>query len=92
MQLKSDVRQFIIENFYYGQNDPTLDDHVSFLQNGIIDSTGVLELVSFIQEKYQIRILDDELVPENLDSLHNIEVYVTAKLGKELGADAAHAR
>jgi acyl carrier protein len=88
MHLKSEVRQFIIENFYYGQDDGRLDDHVSFLQNGIIDSTGILELVSFLQEKYGVRIHDDELLPENLDSLSNIEAFITRKTRVEVDGEA----
>lgn len=92
MQLRSDVRQYIIENFYYGQDDHTLDDHISFLQNGIIDSTGVLELVSFLQEKYNILIHDDEMIPENLDSIINIEVFVTRKMNLERSVGEAQAQ
>ena len=79
METKREIRNFIIENFYYGQDDNTLDDDASFLQNGIIDSTGVLELVSFLQEKYTIYIDDDELVPENLDSLSKVEAFIKKK-------------
>jgi len=79
MQLKQEIRSYIIENFYYGQDDQTLNDDVSFLQNGIIDSTGVLELVSFIQEKYAIHVADDDLIPDNLDSLSKVAAFVTRK-------------
>lgn len=77
--LKQEIRKFIVDNFYYGQDDAGLTDGASFLENGIIDSTGVLELVSFIQEQYKIRVSDDELVPENLDSLDNISQFVSRK-------------
>ena len=87
MHLKAEIRQFIIDNFYYGEDDGTLGDQVSFLQNGIIDSTGILELVSFIQEKYGIRVLDDELLPENLDSLDNIQAFVARKTGGGQGGE-----
>ncbi len=79
MQVKQEIRKFIIDNFYYGQDDQSLTDDASFLENGIIDSTGVLELVSFIQEKYRIRVADDELIPENLDSLNNLSAFVSRK-------------
>ncbi len=79
MQTQEEIRDFIIENFYYGQDDDTLADDTSFLQNGIIDSTGVLELVSFLQEKYAIRIGDDELIPENLDSLSKVAAFIKKK-------------
>jgi acyl carrier protein len=77
--LKQEIRKFIIDNFYYGQDDAALTDGASFLENGIIDSTGVLELVSFVQEQYKIRVSDDELVPENLDSLDNLARFVSRK-------------
>ncbi len=79
METKGEIRNFIIENFFYGQDDQTLNDDASFLQNGIIDSTGVLELVSFLQEKYAIHIADDELIPENLDSLSKVESFIMKK-------------
>lgn len=79
MQLKSEIRQFIVDNFLYGRDDDTLGDEVSFLGKGIIDSTGILELVSFIEEKYSISIDDDELIPDNFDSLNKISTFVSKK-------------
>jgi acyl carrier protein len=79
MQLKSEIRQFIVDNFLYGQDDDTLDDEVSFLGKGIIDSTGILELVSFIEEKYSISIDDEELIPDNFDSLNKLSTFVSRK-------------
>jgi len=80
LQLKQEIRKFIVDNFYYGQDDAALTDSASFLENGIIDSTGVLELVSFVQEQYKIHVSDDELIPENLDSLDNISKFVARKM------------
>lgn len=74
-----EVRDFVIENFLYGE-DGRLQDDTSFLGNSIIDSTGVLELVAFIEEKYGIIVGDDEIIPANLDSLKNIENYLNRKL------------
>jgi len=79
MQLKSEIRQFIVDNFLYGQDDDTLGDEVSFLGKGIIDSTGILELVSFIEEKYSISIDDEELIPDNFDSLNKLSTFVSKK-------------
>lgn len=79
MQLKSEIRQFIVDNFLYGRDDDTLGDEVSFLGKGIIDSTGILELVSFIEEKYIISIDDEELIPDNFDSLNKISTFVFKK-------------
>ena len=74
-----EIRQFIIDNFLFGQGE-NLSDGESFLDRGIIDSTGVLELVGFLQERYNINIDDDELVPDNLDSVDRVLTFVQKKL------------
>jgi acyl carrier protein len=79
MDYKQSVREFISENFLFGDAAQLRDD-TSFLSSNVIDSTGVLELVNFLEERYKISIGDDEIVPENLDSLESIEVYLKKKL------------
>lgn len=79
VKLRSEVREFIIENFLYGQDDNQLGDDVSFLEKGIMDSTGVLEMVSFVEEKYGISVEDEELIPENFDSLNRLSEFITKK-------------
>ena len=79
MELKDKIRTFVVENFLFGNNQ-NLEDTTSFLEEGIIDSTGVLELVGFIEEEFSIIVEDEELIPENLDSIYN----VTAYLGKKI--------
>ena len=76
---KSKIRAFIIENFLFG-NDDGLKDETSFLEEGIIDSTGVLELVNFLEEDFDITIDDEELIPENLDSINNVATYLERKI------------
>ncbi|MGQ0721256.1 MAG: acyl carrier protein [Candidatus Eiseniibacteriota bacterium] len=76
--VKDTVRRFIVETFLFGENGHLQDD-TSFLDAGIIDSTGVLELVSFLEATYGISVRDEELIPENLDSLANIEAYLARK-------------
>lgn len=78
-QLQEEIRRFVVSNFLFGREDGTLDGHTSFLENGIIDSTGVLELVAFLEENYQIKVRDNELVPENLDSLEKVTRFVGRK-------------
>ncbi len=73
------VREFVVENFLFGEGDD-LEDDTSFLEEGIIDSTGILELVDFIEEEFDISIDDEELVPENLDSLKNVSAYLVKKI------------
>jgi len=77
-ELKSQIRDFIIENFLFG-NANGLKDDTSFLEEGIIDSTGVLELVTFLEENFEIQVEDEELIPENLDSIDNVTGYLERK-------------
>jgi len=77
---KEKIRKFMIENFLFGE-DTDLKDDTSFLEEGIIDSTGVLELIEYLEEEFNIQIDDEDLIPENLDSLNNLEQFI-AKLLK----------
>jgi acyl carrier protein len=76
------VRSFIIERFLFGQGGEDLKNTDSLLQKGIIDSTGALEVVSFLEEEYGISVEDKELVPDNLDGIGRIAAFVGRKLGK----------
>jgi acyl carrier protein len=76
---KTKIRDFISENFLYGEANG-LRDNTSFLEEGIIDSTGVLELVSFLEEEFSITIADEELIPENLDSINNVSAFLVGKM------------
>lgn len=75
MQTRDTVKQFVVENFLFGQNGDLKDDD-SFLEKGIIDSTGVLELISFIEKRFAIKLEDSELVPENLDSIRRVTDFI----------------
>ena len=75
-----EIRQFIIANILFGQEDGQLSDDDSLLEKGVIDSTGVLELVVFLEEKYQIKVADEELVPSNLDSVNFMVKFIEKKL------------
>lgn len=77
--VKNDVKQFIIDNFLFG-NAFSLSDEDSFMTKGIIDSTGILELIVHLETNYHIKIQDNELLPENLDSLNNVAEFVSRKL------------
>jgi len=79
MSIQNDIKNFIIENFLFNNNQHKLNNEDSFLENGILDSTGVLELVAFVEENYDIKIQDEELIPENLDSISNLMNYVQRK-------------
>ena len=80
MSIEKEIRNFIEENFILDGND-NLSAEDSLLEKGIIDSTGVLELVAFIEENYSLKIKDEELIPENLDSIKNISRFIQEKLG-----------
>jgi acyl carrier protein len=75
----SEVRQFVVENFLFGKGEG-LSDSESFLENGMVDSTGVLELIDFIERQYGFRVADEETIPENLDGVDRIANYVCGKL------------
>ena len=73
------VRHFVVENFLFGDGE-SLKDDTSFMEASIIDSTGILELIMFLEETYNIKIEDNELIPENLDNLRNINQFLERKL------------
>jgi acyl carrier protein len=73
------VRQFIINNFIFDDQNKNIDNNLSLYEKGIIDSTGVLELVDFLEEKFGIKIEDEELVPDNLDSINKIINFIQRK-------------
>ena len=78
-EVKAQVRAYIVDNFIMGGNADHLKDADSFMETHVVDSTGFLELVTFIEETYKFSVADDEMVPENLDSLDNIDAYVRRK-------------
>jgi acyl carrier protein len=77
--VKDTVMNFIRENFIMGRSDVVLDDKVSLIDSGVMDSTGVLELVEFLESQYSIKIDDEELVPENLETIENIINFLKTK-------------
>ena len=76
---KTQIRDFITDNFMMGRDPNELTDQVSLLELGIMDSTGVLELVGFLEQEFGITVEDSELVPENLDSVENMTRFVGQK-------------
>jgi acyl carrier protein len=89
--LASELRTFIIDNFLFGdETEPfAFTDDDSFQERGIVDSTGVLELVCHLQEKYGIAVTDQELVPDNLDSLSKVARFVARKQREQSTAVSA---
>ena len=72
------IRQFVVQNFYVAEPD-ALPDEASLLDRGVIDSTGVLELIAFLEREFAIQVADAEMVPENLDSIARMSAYVARK-------------
>ena len=77
--VKAALRQFIEQNFVLGAGGLKLADGDSFLDHHVLDSTGFLELVAFLEETFGIKVGDAEMVPENLDSIDNVAAFVTRK-------------
>ena len=80
MDIKETIREFIIKYFLKGEESKIFGDDDSFLEEGIIDSVGVLELVAFLEETFSFRVGDEEITPANLDSVNQLVVYVQSKL------------
>jgi len=76
--LKQQLRTFITETFLFGVEEPFADGD-SLMENGIVDSTGALELIEFLEDKLDVPVSDDELVPENLDSIDNLVAFIGRK-------------
>lgn len=74
------IRNFIVENFLFSDAGTPFDDDESFSSKGIIDSTGVMELVAWIEETFGFTVLDADLVPENFDSVKNVGRYISRRI------------
>jgi acyl carrier protein len=83
LSIEQDVRSFIVENFLLAREESLSNDD-SFLEKGIFDSTGILELVSFVERKYNLELEPDELVPENLDSIASLARFLQRKLAAQI--------
>lgn len=80
IEARERIRTYIVENFLFGDGRG-LDDSTSFLDSGIIDSTGILELIGFLENAFAFKVADDELVPENLDSIDCLVRFMALKTG-----------
>ena len=78
-ELKRDLRKFIVGNYLFGDDQYAFSDEESFLESGIIDSTGILELIEYVVKEYAISISDEEILPENLDSIQNLSSFIVSK-------------
>lgn len=78
MDYSQSVRAFVVENFLFGDSS-SLQDDTSFMQEGIIDSTGILELILFVEKTHDIKILAEEMIPSNLDSVNKVARFIEKK-------------
>ncbi|MBK8167026.1 MAG: acyl carrier protein [bacterium] len=76
MELRSMIRDFVVENFLFGDDTRLGSDDLSLLDNGIMDSLGVMDLVAFLESRLGLQVPDSDLVPQNLDSVDNLVAYV----------------
>jgi acyl carrier protein len=83
LKIKKKIKAFIIYKFLFGDENG-LENETSFLDSGIIDSTGVLELLSYLEDHFKIQIEDNEVIPENLDSINQVTVFLIRKMGLEI--------
>lgn len=80
MSARNKIKNYILENYLFTDDQNALNDSDSFLEKGIIDSTGILEVVFFLEEEFGVQVQDEEMVPENLDSVDNIVAFVEKRI------------
>jgi len=79
MQIEEQIRQFVLQNLYFSEDTP-IGDEDSFLKTGVIDSMGVMELVTFVQSKFGVTVAPSEVVVEHFDSIRQIARFIQRKL------------
>lgn len=83
MEAKRDtIRMFILQNYLFTEDQSALSDDASFLESGIVDSTGMMEVIFFLEESWGIKVEDEEMIPENLDSVSNLVAFLKRKQGQ----------
>ena len=80
MSVEDKVRNYILENYLFTEDQSELTNEDSLLEKGIIDSTGILEIIFFLEDEFGIKVDDEEMIPENMDSVNNIVKYINSKL------------
>lgn len=85
-KLAARLKEFVVDAYLFGDDSRMPADTDSLLETGILDSTGVLELIEFLEDEFKIAVEDSETVPENLGSISGLTRYVLSKLGQAAGA------
>ncbi|MCB1692862.1 MAG: acyl carrier protein [Pseudomonadales bacterium] len=78
-QTRAKLRSLILENYLFTDDESELEDEVSFLDTGILDSMGIMEVIAFLNEEFDIEVAEEEMIPENLDSIDNLLEYLARK-------------
>ena len=79
MSVENKIREYVLENYLFTDDQSALNSEDSFLEKGILDSTGILEIIYFIEDEFNISVADEEMIPENLDSVSRIVKYIGSK-------------
>ncbi len=77
--LRERIRDFILDNFLFTTDTSAVAPDDSLLDRGVVDSTGMLEIIMFIEDELGVKVADEEMIPENLDSVNNIARFVECK-------------
>ena len=85
MNHTQEIREFVVSNFLFG-DESALQDDTPFLSEGIVDSTGILELIMFLEQTYDISVDPEEMVPDNLDSVNKVNCFISRKLSAATAA------
>jgi acyl carrier protein len=81
MTIEEQIRDYIATNMLFSDNGYPYEDGVSFLEEGIVDSTGVLELILFVEETFGVQVADEDVTPDNFDSVAQLAGYIRTKAG-----------
>lgn len=79
MSIEEQIRDYVLENYLFTDDQSALNSDESFLEKGILDSTGILEVIYFIEDEFNVKVKDEEMIPENLDSVNRIAAYIGKK-------------
>jgi acyl carrier protein len=80
MQQRRQIKKFILDNFLFSEDESAIGDQVSLIREGIIDSTGIHELIFFLEDEFKLSIVPEEMVPANFDSIQTVDEFVSRKL------------
>jgi acyl carrier protein len=79
MSVEQKIRDYVLENYLFTDDPSALSNDDSFMEKGIIDSTGIMEVIFFMEDEFGISVEDEEMVPENLDSVNNLVAFIERK-------------